>query len=162
MRTLWLDGGRLREVDVTPLGGSRFRVTVDGAALELEVEALGGGAYRFLKDGLATPGRVTTAGARRFVRIGTLDFVLERAAAGATSRSRAQATGGLESPMPGLVTRVMVQVGESVKKGQPLVAVEAMKMEHVLRSPRDGKVRTLSAAMGAMVSPGVPLVELEE
>jgi 3-methylcrotonyl-CoA carboxylase alpha subunit len=162
MRTHWLDGGRLREVDVTPLGGPRFRLVVDGAALELEVEALGGGAYRFLQDASATPVLVTAAGPRRFVRIGTLDFVLERAAAGAGGRGRAPAAGGLESPMPGLVTRVMVQVGESVKKGQPLVAVEAMKMEHVLRSPRDGKVRTLRAATGEMVSPGVALVELEE
>jgi len=146
---------------VTPLGGSRFRVVVDGAALELEVEALGGGAYRLLQAASTTLARVTAAGVRRFVRIGALDFVLERAAAGAT-RARAQATGGLESPMPGLVTRVMVQVGESVKRGQPLVAVEAMKMEHVLRAPRDGKVRTLRAASGEMVSPGVALVELEE
>jgi 3-methylcrotonyl-CoA carboxylase alpha subunit len=162
MRTHWLDGGRVRGVDVTPLGGSRFRVIVDGAALELEVEALGDGAYRLLQDGASTPARVTAAGARRFVRIGTLDFVLERAAGGAGGRARAQAAGGLESPMPGLVTRVMVQVGESVKKGQPLVAVEAMKMEHVLRSPREGRVRTLRAAPGEMVSPGVALVELEE
>jgi 3-methylcrotonyl-CoA carboxylase alpha subunit len=162
MRTHWLDGGRVREALVTPLGGSRFRVVVDGAALELEVEALGGGAYRLLRDGSATPARVTAAGSRRFVRIGTLDFVLERAAGSASGRSRAHAAGGLESPLPGLVTRVMVQVGESVKKGQPLVAVEAMKMEHVLRSPRDGQVRTLRAAPGEMVSPGVALVELEE
>jgi len=57
---------------------------------------------------------------------------------------------------------VMVAAGEIVKKGQPLLAIEAMKMEHLIRSPRDGKVRELHAKAGEMVSPGVALAELEE
>ncbi len=63
--------------------------------------------------------------------------------------------------MPGLVTRVMVTTGNPVKKGQPLVALEAMKMEHVIRSPRAGRVRSVTAKAGEMVNGGVPLVELE-
>ena len=97
-----------------------------------------------------------------FVRIGTLDFVIDRGAASSAGRSRAGPAGGLESPMPGGVTRVMVTAGEIVKKGQPLLAIEAMKMEHLIRSPRDGKVRELHAKAGEMVSPGVALAELEE
>ena len=69
---------------------------------------------------------------------------------------------GLEAPMPGVVTRVHVAAGETVKQGQPLVAIEAMKMEHVLRAPRDGRVRAVAARTGEMVSGGAPLVELEE
>jgi 3-methylcrotonyl-CoA carboxylase alpha subunit len=64
--------------------------------------------------------------------------------------------------MPGVVTRVHVAAGETVKQGQPLVAIEAMKMEHVLRAPRDGRVRAVAARPGEMVSGGVALVELEE
>jgi biotin carboxyl carrier protein len=162
VRTGWLDRDRTRAVDVTSLGGKRYRVEVDGVSLELEAESLGGGAYRLTWDGQSVPVRVTPAGTRRFVRLGALDFVLERAVAQTAGRPRAKHSGGLESPMPGLVTRVMVRVGEVVKKGQPLLAIEAMKMEHLVRAPRDGKVRGLRAASGEMVTPGVALVELEE
>lgn len=162
MRTAWLDQGRTRAVDLTPLGGGRYRVEAEGVSFEVEAESLGGGAYRLTRDGQAVPVRVTAAGTRRFVRLGSLDFVLERAATEVSGRVRANPTGGLESPMPGLVTRVMVSVGDVVKKGQPLVAIEAMKMEHLVRAPRDGQVKSLRAASGEMVTPGVALVELEE
>jgi biotin carboxyl carrier protein len=64
--------------------------------------------------------------------------------------------------MPGIVTKVLVAAGESVRKGQPLVAVEAMKMEHLIRAPRDGRVRELRARVGEMVGGGVALVEMED
>ncbi len=64
--------------------------------------------------------------------------------------------------MPGVVTRVMVAVGDVVGKGQPLLALEAMKMEHLIRAPRDGRIRSIAAAAGEMVNGGVPLVEMEE
>jgi 3-methylcrotonyl-CoA carboxylase alpha subunit len=63
--------------------------------------------------------------------------------------------------MPGTVTRVMVIVGDEVKKGQPMVALEAMKMEHVIRAPRDGIVRAVAARTGEMVNGGTQLVEME-
>ncbi|EAL63756.1 methylcrotonyl-CoA carboxylase [Dictyostelium discoideum AX4] len=51
--------------------------------------------------------------------------------------------GSLVSPMPGKITKVMVNVGDMVKKGQPILLMEAMKMEHTIRSPIDGKVESL-------------------
>jgi biotin carboxyl carrier protein len=63
--------------------------------------------------------------------------------------------------MPGVVTRVMVAVGDEVAKGQPLLALEAMKMEHVIRSPRAGRIARLGARAGEMVAGGATLVELE-
>jgi biotin carboxyl carrier protein len=85
--------------------------------------------------------------------------VLERSTRAA--RRGAAADGGLEAPMPGVVSRVMVAAGEAVTKGQPLVAVEAMKMEHLVRAPRDGKVKNVRVKAGEMVSGGVALVEME-
>lgn len=67
----------------------------------------------------------------------------------------------VRSPMPGRVVRVLVGAGESVKKGQPLVVVEAMKMENELKSPKDGVVRKLAVAPGALVEARATLVELE-
>ena len=129
MKSYWSDGDRPREVELDALGGNRFRVRVDGAEREVEAEWLEDGRLRLTTDGEAGPGvtiaEVSAAGERRFVRLGSLDFVLDRRAAG-RGRGGASAAGGLEAPMPGVVTRVMVKPGESVKRGQPLVALEAM------------------------------------
>ena len=159
-RFSYRDGDRTREVEVAPLAGGRFRVTVDGVALEVGLETLGEGRMRLLTQEGAVLAEVRAAGGARYVRVHRMDFVLERESAG-RPRARAQG-GGLEAPMPGVVTRVHVAAGDQVRQGQPLVAIEAMKMEHVLRAPRDGKVRAVAAKPGEMVSGGVALVELEE
>ena len=154
------DGDRVREVEVAPLAPGRFRVTVDGVASEIGLEALGDGRLRLLAPEGAVLAEVTAAGSARFVRVRRMDFVLERETAG---RKRARAHGGgLEAPMPGVVTRVHVAAGDAVRQGQPLIAIEAMEMEHVLRAPRDGRVRAVAARLGEMVSGGAALVELEE
>jgi 3-methylcrotonyl-CoA carboxylase alpha subunit len=101
-------------------------------------------------------------GGQRFVRLGTLEFVLEREAAGGRRAAAGAHAGGLEAPMPGVITKVMVVVGEDVSKGQPLLALEAMKMEHVIRAPRAGRVKAVSASPGQMVQSGAALVALEE
>ena len=161
MRSTWLDGDRVRNVELHALGGGRYRVVVDESEFTLDVESLSDGALRLRGAEGEVTAQVTAAEGRRFVRIGSLDFVLERLARGSSRGARAHGA-GLESPMPGVVTRVMVAPGDTVKKGQPLMAIEAMKMEHLIRAPRDGTVRSLAAAAGAMVAGGVALVELEE
>ncbi|WP_181700124.1 acetyl/propionyl/methylcrotonyl-CoA carboxylase subunit alpha [Chthonobacter albigriseus] len=65
------------------------------------------------------------------------------------------------SPMPGAVVALMVSVGDQVERGAPLVVVEAMKMEHVLRAPHDGVVAFLGAEVGYVVDEGVELVIVE-
>jgi len=73
----------------------------------------------------------------------------------------AQASNGaMLSPMPGRMVAVMVEVGQAVTRGQALVTLEAMKMEHVLTAPFDGTVEQLSVALGDQVSEGVVLVQL--
>ncbi|KJY29762.1 biotin carboxylase N-terminal domain-containing protein [Streptomyces sp. NRRL S-495] len=60
--------------------------------------------------------------------------------------------GALTAPMPGTVTVVKTTAGESVRKGQPLLVLEAMKMEHVISAPHDGTVSELRATAGATVA----------
>lgn len=159
MRSFWLDRDRVRTVDLMPLGGGRFRVTVDETTFEIGVEALAG-RLRLVRDGEATTAEITSVESRRFVRVGSMDFVLERTTPARARGSRAPES-RLESPMPGVVSRVLVGPGDEVRKGQPLVAVEAMKMEHLIRAPRDGRVAELRVRAGEMVGGGVPLVELD-
>src|SRR5580765_4322919 len=161
MKTLWRDGERVREVEATSLGAGRWRVRVDEAEFELAVESMPDGKLRLAGEHGVTVAEVTPVGGQRFVRLGTLDFVLEREAAGSRRAAAGAHAGGLEAPMPGVITKVMVVVGEEVGKGQPLVALEAMKMEHVIRAPHAGRVKAVSASPGQMVQSGATLVELE-
>jgi pyruvate carboxylase subunit B len=67
----------------------------------------------------------------------------------------------LKAPMPGLIVRVHVQVGEAVQPGQALVVMEAMKMENELRATAGGKVKAIVAGPGTAVEKGALLIELE-
>jgi 3-methylcrotonyl-CoA carboxylase alpha subunit len=67
----------------------------------------------------------------------------------------------LESPMPGKVLKVFVGEGDQVTEEQPLVIIEAMKMEFTVRAPHDGKVARVHYPEGAQVAVGDVLVELE-
>jgi 3-methylcrotonyl-CoA carboxylase alpha subunit len=72
------------------------------------------------------------------------------------------ADGAVLAPMPGRVTAVEVAAGDSITKGQRLVTLEAMKMEHGLVAPFDGTVAELNAEPGAQVSEGALLVRVEK
>ena len=82
------------------------------------------------------------------------------ASAGETAQE-ALSDGAITSPMPGRVVSVHVAAGERVAKGQTLLAVEAMKMEHSLTAPFDGVVAELNAEPGQQVVEGATLVRLE-
>ncbi|MES0824759.1 acetyl/propionyl/methylcrotonyl-CoA carboxylase subunit alpha [Ruegeria sp. SCP11] len=71
-------------------------------------------------------------------------------------------TNVIEAPMPGLVKAVFAQVGQTVREGDRLAILEAMKMEHSLLAARDGVVAEVLAEDGAQVEAGVALVRLEE
>ncbi len=78
-----------------------------------------------------------------------------------TGTSHGVHDGEIEAPMPGKVTAVEVSNGEKVAKGQRLLTLEAMKMEHALTAPFDGTVADLSAKAGAQVTEGQMLVKIE-
>jgi 3-methylcrotonyl-CoA carboxylase alpha subunit len=78
------------------------------------------------------------------------------------SGAGAAADGAILSPMPGKLIAVEVRQGDGVRKGQKLVTLEAMKMEHSLVAPFDGIVAELSAVEGAQVSEGAMLARIEK
>ena len=84
----------------------------------------------------------------------------EAVAPQATGGEGATGDGAITSPMPGKVVAVSVEAGQSVSRGQTLVTLEAMKMEHALAAPFDGVVETLSVAAGDQVSEGLVMVRL--
>ncbi len=80
---------------------------------------------------------------------------LSAAAAGA------QGPAPIVAPMPGLIVRLHVQVGDQVAADQPVVVMEAMKMENELRAKAAGRVKVIHAQPGKAVEKGTVLVELE-
>lgn len=71
------------------------------------------------------------------------------------------AVGSLKSPMPGQVVAFKVAVGDSVKKGEPLAVIEAMKIEHTITAPTDGVVAELLFAAGDLVADGDELLRID-
>jgi biotin carboxyl carrier protein len=64
--------------------------------------------------------------------------------------------------MPGSIIAIHVKEGDSVTANQPLLVLEAMKMEHVLPAPHGGSVASLSVAVGDVVSGGQKLIEISQ
>jgi biotin carboxyl carrier protein len=67
----------------------------------------------------------------------------------------------IEAPMPGLILDILVDQGDSVKKGDALVVLEAMKMENAILAPRDGVVKHIGVSRGMAVEKKHLLVEFE-
>ena len=72
-----------------------------------------------------------------------------------------EASGSLHAPMPGSVVSIAVSVGDAVRKGQTLVVLEAMKMEHPIGSPEDGVVTEVNVTAGEQVERGALLVVVD-
>lgn len=69
--------------------------------------------------------------------------------------------GRVKAPIPGLITRILVETGAGVKAGQTLVVLEAMKMENEIRAPFDGVIRSISVTTGETVVRNQVLVEVQ-
>lgn len=69
--------------------------------------------------------------------------------------------GGLVTQMPGKIVKILVEVGQEVKKGDPALVLEAMKMENEVKCNQDGKVSAIHISEGESVESGVLLIEVE-
>jgi len=74
-------------------------------------------------------------------------------------RSKSKNEDGVMAPMPATVVAVNAVVGQSVKHGETLIVLEAMKMELPIRAPHDGVVKAVHCVKGELVQPGVNLLE---
>ncbi|MBO1417642.1 biotin carboxylase N-terminal domain-containing protein [Streptomyces sp. FH025] len=134
---LRLDSGPVHRARAT-LAGDRLHLTVDGLQTTFALAA---------DPAPGTAGPVTWLGIEGDAwPLHTYDPAVESAAGAAAHH------GALTAPMPGTVTVVKTAAGEAVRKGQPLLVLEAMKMEHVIAAPHDGVVAELRAAAGATVA----------
>jgi biotin carboxyl carrier protein len=163
MRHLFRLGNQCFAVEAERVHGNRYRIAVGSETIELEVAASGEGHLRLYPDEGPTVATVSRQRREVFVTLLGRDyhFQLEtHPVRRATLHEHPDSEVTL--PMPGVVVQVFVTEGESVAEGQPLLIVEAMKMEHTLTAPRQGTVHRLSAEVGKMIEAGAVLLEVRE
>jgi biotin carboxyl carrier protein len=140
------DSARDHVVELRSLDGvAHVALVVDGASHDVLFEDEARGVH------------VTLDGVRHAV---VIEDERERAAhQAAAARPAGPVT--VRSAMPGIVRGLLVKVGDAVAAGQPLVVLEAMKMENEIRADHAGVVRSLRVAVGTPVDSGVELVVLD-
>ena len=120
-----------------------YRITVNGTSYDVTVEELAGGA--------AAP-----------VAAAPAPVAVSAPAAAPAPAAPAGGAGSIKvsSPMPGKILAVKANVGDSVKKGQVILILEAMKLENEVVAPEDGTIASIDVTVGAMVESGDTLATL--
>jgi 3-methylcrotonyl-CoA carboxylase alpha subunit len=133
-----------------------------GATLTAEARRLADGGLSADLDGLRLNARVVREGLRLTVFASGETWHLERFDPTVLAAGRDSLGGSLTAPMPGKVTQVHVKPGDAVTLGQPLMIIEAMKMEHTIKAPIDGVVEAVHFAPGDQASDGDVLIAFKE
>ncbi len=137
----------------------RLPCTIDGIALEADCVESSAGVYSILLAGRSIEVNVKPFGERLRIEIGGRELTASvrdprkwrRNHSAAASSDHRQS---VPAPMPGRVVRVLVALGETIKAGQGIVVVEAMKMQNEVRSPKSGSVERLMVKEGQSVNAG--------
>lgn len=136
---------------------------LDGRAVPARIllmDGAGGGIEAIEIGGETVPVRTARGKDRVYVWCAGRTYEFRPAAPAARAARPAAPSAGLLSPMPGRVRKLLVAEGESVTRGQVLLVLEAMKMEHAIRSPRDGRIASLPFREGDLVEAGVAVAEV--
>ena len=162
------DGAEIA-VDVVKGPGGRTEVRLDGEPVEVDAVEAGGAVNVRVGERVfdlwleRADARVACVAARRRGRgpAGRATVESDRQRLGAAvSRPGAGGGGRVTAPMPGRVVKLLVQEGDVVEKGGPVVVVEAMKMENELSADAPGRVTKIAVSEGQNVEGGATLVEL--
>jgi len=164
--------GRSRSVSIERTGGGgQFRVSMDGQARLVDAQRDGDYGLSLLVDGDAHAG--ATVQLAPGAAPGALLAYLQGRSVAVTVNGRRTGRGSGEgsgathgeqrivAPMPGRVVRVLVAAGDAVEARQPIVVVEAMKMENELRALKGGVVSQVAVAPGTSVEAGAVLLVIE-
>jgi 3-methylcrotonyl-CoA carboxylase alpha subunit len=126
------------------------------AAIELLPDDFG----NLILDGIIRRIRVLDCGTEIAVFIDGENWRFEEIDSLIPSAGEDPSAGKLTAPMPGRVARLLVEAGAQVRRGEPLIVVEAMKMEHTIIAPADGVVTAVRFGVGELVEEGAELIAL--
>ena len=157
--------------------GNQFKATVnnqfafDNVAPELDFVPMSDGRYHVLRDNISYHAEIlhTDYNTKSFtIKVNgsvyevqladQYDQLVNRLGLTVVSQLKIRE---VRAPMPGLVLDISVEAGQRVQKGDPLLILEAMKMENVLKSPGDGVVKKIHVARGEAVEKNFLLIEMD-
>ena len=141
-------------------------VEIDGRRVAVEVSAIDESTFVVTVGRARHTVHVAGAGERAWAMAAGETFEIEPSTADPAAPNGAAPSGSdeaaLSAPMPATVTAVLVRPGARVAPGEPLVRLEAMKMEIVVRAPCAGRIAAVDCRAGDLVQPGRPLVTLQD
>jgi geranyl-CoA carboxylase alpha subunit len=153
----------IRDLEIVRERDGGFVASSNGGEHRFEIDDLGGDTLRFRSNGLAESARFLRAGDRlhilhRGITLSVRDLTL---AAPAATAAATGSDGKVRAAMNGRVVAVLVRPGERVAAGQPVMTLEAMKMEHVHSAPIAGMISAIDVVEGEQVTTGKVVVEIE-
>ncbi|MGJ7511326.1 acetyl-CoA carboxylase biotin carboxylase subunit [Variovorax sp. GT1P44] len=138
-----------------------FRVSVGAQASKVELVDLADSCVRFICDGVQETAAFHRDGTTLWLAYRGMPVQVEDRTRAASARQGAASDGKLRASMNGRVVAVMVGVGDTVSAGQPVVTLEAMKMEHIHAAPISGRVIALHVATGDQIAASRVIAEIE-
>ena len=160
-------GGSGHYADVPAGQKPAYTATVGDATFNIEVQSMeDDGSFAVVVDGTSMRGTLVTTpeAVVMYVPVGVGEAGVTQVTLGLPQPDLGVAGAGsgaptVVTPMPGKIIKVLAKEGEAVKSGQPVVILEAMKMEHVINAPIDGTVASIRFAEGEQVGSGDVLAE---
>ena len=147
-------------VAATAIDRDGWRLAIAGQRYETRGDRGPDGRLAVVLDGARRTVRVLGGGGVMAVFFEGQSWIFDEVDPLSPPASADGAAGGLTAPMPGRGVQVLVKAGDAVRQGQPMMVVEAMKMEHTIAAPRDGSVAAVHFAPGDLVEEGAELIAL--
>jgi 3-methylcrotonyl-CoA carboxylase alpha subunit len=157
---LFRDGAEERKVTATARTGDWLLLQIGEQPLLVGGEYRADGMLPLVLDGVRRHVTVLDHGLETAVFLDGESWRLVEIDPLAPSAGEDPTAGRLTAPMPGRVTQLMVEPGSRVRRGEPLITIEAMKMEHTVAAPADGVVEAVRFAVGDLVEEGAELIAL--
>jgi geranyl-CoA carboxylase alpha subunit len=155
-------GNEIHEAEIGRERGGGHIAHVGGIELQFEIDGLSHHTIRYRIDGLIESARFFRDGDRLyFLHHGVTRSVRDLTLAAPASAAAGGSDGKVRAAMNGRVVAVLVRQGERVEAGQPVMALEAMKMEHVHTAPISGIISAIDVAEGEQVTTGKIVAEIE-
>lgn len=152
--------GQTVVVDIEPAAGGGLAARVDGVPVRVVAPALAEGQPL---EWLSVDGRVYEVVLDRdlrWIRSRAGLHRLELRDLGVRTQRPASGDGRIKAPIPGVIARLLAEPGQTVAAGQPLLVLEAMKMENEIRAPRAGVLAQIAVAPGQVVKLHQVLAEI--
>ena len=161
------DGNQRFEVRLRRDDNNEYYVVIknqdeDEQEIQVTAKVLGSGQFQFTLDNIVYKCSVAKDGDVRFIHLDGADYELRKVTEFEEEFEETEDEGSLSSPMPGRIVKLLVKPGATIKKGQDLLVVEAMKMENKVISPFDGIVKEIFFSEGDQIEANIPLMEIEQ